>query len=202
MIPILRASVVSSTESIIYFSQSSFTPIHVIIDKFKDLLILVVGSCTGMSNFGLIFIHDEETRIPSSHIVDNVWATNFMLITLLWNVIVIFWQDRATWYVWANYTRWWMHLSNCDHTVNWCRHWHSFHAFAGLEVIILLINHVRPIIFPEISIIRLALQSWHREVLWWSHTHYTALLIWLWCIFGCHFHSFNCCHLNPVRMNR
>ena len=148
MIPILRASVVSSTESIIYFSQSAFTPIHVIIDKFKDLLILVVGSCTGMSNFGLIFIHDEETRIPSSHIVDNVWATNFMLITFLWNVIVIFWQDRATWYVWANYTRWWMHLSNCDHTVNRCRHWHSFHAFAGLEVIILLINHVRSIIFP------------------------------------------------------
>ncbi len=203
MIPILRASVVTcSADSIIYFSQGPFTPIHIIIDKFKQLLILVISSCTGMSNFALIFIHDKETRIASTHIIDNIWATNFMLITFLWNVIVIFRQDRGTWEVWTNYARWWMHLCHCDHTVNRGRHWHSFHAFAWLEVIILLINHVRPIIFPEICIITLALQSWHREVLRWPHPDYTALLIWLWSIFGSHFHSIHSCHLNSVRMNR
>jgi hypothetical protein len=110
-----------------------------------------------MSNFALIFIHDKETRIASTHIIDNIWATNFMLITILWNVIVIFWQDRGTWNVWPNYTCWWMHLSDCDYTVNRGRHRHSFHAFAWLEVIILLINHTRTIIFPKVCIIRLAL---------------------------------------------
>lgn len=44
-----------------------------------------------MSNFALTFIHDEETRIPYyMGIIDYVRATNSMLVTFLWNVIVIF----------------------------------------------------------------------------------------------------------------
>jgi hypothetical protein len=93
LIPILWPSSIiigTSPNPIITFPHSAFPPIHIIVDKFKDLLILVIAACTGMSNLALVFIHDKETRIASCSIVDDVRATYSMLVRLLRNVIVIF----------------------------------------------------------------------------------------------------------------
>ena len=156
-----------------------------------------------MSHLGLAFVHDKETRISSRHIIDYVWATNSMLITFLWNIIVIFWEDGTSWNIWANYSRRWLHLSHCNYTVYRCRHRHSLHTFARLEIIILPINHVGTIIFPEVGIIWLALQSWNREVLRRAYTsYYACLLLRLWCILSSHFHCIKSGHLNTIGMNR
>lgn len=182
MIPILWATIplscliaiIAGTHhapgSIIYFPQRSFSPVHLAVNKFEDLLILVVAARAWISHPVLwSIIHDEEARVANPWIIDAAHVgpaptmlSMLLLVGVLWNVIVIFGKGRARCQVLAYDTARWMHLSHRDHAVNWAWYGHPLDTFTWLEVVVLPVNHVWTIILPDIRIICLTIQSRNR----------------------------------------
>ncbi len=147
----------SQWSSFLCFPQCALSSVHLIANYLQYLLILTLhaAGCACLPYLEFRLVHYEKAGVAC--VVAHIRVSR-----LLWrntldfrDIIIVLGRLSVVSKILTNYARRWLHLGDCDHAIDWCWQSHPLHALTWLQVVLLLlaINHIRTVIFPEIRII-------------------------------------------------